>query len=115
MPVGSRAGAIQQARKRMTLPASENGFDRRQINPIRGDDDVGQYGDRTVHSVSQPGRKGNSALVPIIADLGFFDQHDDARHHDDDSDQSNHDRQLQPAALEQQTADERCGKGEKPT
>jgi hypothetical protein len=25
----------------MTLPASENEFDRRQINPIIGDDDVG--------------------------------------------------------------------------
>ena len=27
----------------MTLPASENEFDRRQINPIRGDDD-GEHG-----------------------------------------------------------------------
>jgi hypothetical protein len=43
----------------MTLPASENEFDRRQINPIKGN------GDRTIHSVSQLGQKDNSALVPM--------------------------------------------------
>ena len=103
-----------EQKKRMTLPASENEFDRRQINPIIGDDDVGQYGDRTVHSVSQLGRKGNSALVPILAGLGFFDKHNDAQHHDDDADQSDHDRQLQSASLEQQAADEGRRKSEQP-
>jgi len=84
----------------MTLPASENEFDRRQINPIRGNDDVGQRGDRTVHSVRQLGRKGNSALVPIWAGLGFFDQQNYADHHEDDADQSDHDRQPQSLSLE---------------
>jgi len=84
----------------MTLPAFENEFDRRQINPVRGDGNVGRNGNRTIHSVSQPGRKGNSALVPILADLGFFDQHDDTHHHDDDAGQCDQDRQPQPASLE---------------
>jgi hypothetical protein len=53
------------SKKRMTLPASENEFDRRHINPIRGGGDVGRNGDRTIHSLSQPGRKDNSALVPM--------------------------------------------------